>query len=67
MKETEMSFILRKSNIMINILEMSNMIKIIIISFIIAWLCYNGNAKEFVKHVGVAMWAHVVASLIINM
>lgn len=43
------------------------MIKIIIISFIIAWLCYNGNAKEFVKHVGVAMWAHVIASLIINM
>jgi len=43
------------------------MIKIVIISFIVVWLCYNGSAKEFVEHVGIAMWAHVVASLIMSM
>ena len=36
--------------------------KIIIISFIVTQLCYNGNARKFAKHIGVAMWGHVVAS-----
>lgn len=43
------------------------MIKFFIATVVVAWVCYNGSAKEFVEHVGIAMWAHVVASLIMSM
>jgi len=43
------------------------MIKFFIATVVVAWVCYNGGAKEFVEHVGIAIWAHVVASLIMSM
>lgn len=42
------------------------MLKIVLISAAIMVICYTGNAKEFAEHVGVAMWAHVIAALIMS-
>ena len=43
------------------------MLKIVLMGAVVMGFCYTGNGKEFAKHVGVAMWAHVIATLIMSM